>query len=355
MAVIQARKNKKGTTYQVLIRARDGHPPKYKNFPTKQEAKDWAKLEEARRLQETYFPDQAKKKYTLPELIDRYIEEVLPSKPKNARDTKRHLLWWKAKIGKYGLSLISYDLIDKYRKELINKPTEHGKKRNPATVNRYMASLSVVFTYALKQLGWIKENPMFRFTKLKESKGRQRLLTRDECDRLLDSCQQSKNKNLHTIVILAIVTGMRQSEILGLTWDCLDIKSKAIRLKDTKNGHPRSIPLIDEFILFFEELHKKKLPYQTLVFPGRSGLKKISIRRAWDEALMRAEISELHFHDLRHAFCTYASQEEGNPALLAKATGHQTLDMLLRYIREDLSPILKLSESVYKKLIEKEK
>lgn len=60
MAVIQARKNKKGTTYQVLIRARDGHPPKYKNFPTKQEAKDWAKLEEARRLQETYFPDQAK-------------------------------------------------------------------------------------------------------------------------------------------------------------------------------------------------------------------------------------------------------------------------------------------------------
>ena len=148
MAVIQARKNKRGTTYQVLIRARDGHPPKYKNFPTKQEAKDWAKLEEARRLQETYFPEQAKKKYTLPELIDRYIEEVLPSKPKNAKDTKRHLLWWKGKIGKYGLSLISYDLIDKYRKELINSPTERGGKRNPATVNRYMASLSVVFTFA---------------------------------------------------------------------------------------------------------------------------------------------------------------------------------------------------------------
>ena len=98
MAVIQARKNKRGTTYQVLIRARDGHPPKYKNFPTKQEAKDWAKLEEARRLQETYFPEQAKKKYTLPELIDRYIEEVLPSKPKNAKDTKRHLLWGKATV-----------------------------------------------------------------------------------------------------------------------------------------------------------------------------------------------------------------------------------------------------------------
>ncbi len=59
MAVIQARKNKKRTTYQVLIRARDGDPPKYKNCPTK-EAKHWAKLEEARRLHETYFPDEAK-------------------------------------------------------------------------------------------------------------------------------------------------------------------------------------------------------------------------------------------------------------------------------------------------------
>lgn len=354
MATIQARKNKKGTTYQVLIRAKDGHPPIYKNFPTKQEARDWSKLEEARRLQETYFPDQAKKKHTLPELIDRYIEEVLPSKPKNAKDTKRHLEWWKKKIGKYALGLISYDLVDKYRKELITTPTSRGSKRNPATVNRYMASLSVVFTYAIKQLGWLKENPLLRFTKLKESKGRQRLLTRDECDRLLESCQQSKNKKLHSIVVLAIVTGMRQAEILGLTWDCLDLKNKAIRLKDTKNGRPRSVPLIDEFMDFFEKLSEKKLSYQTLVFPGRSGLKKISIRKAWNEALIRAEIYELHFHDLRHAFCTYASQEEGNPALLAKATGHQTLDMLLRYIREDLSPILKLSESVYKKLIKKD-
>jgi hypothetical protein len=65
MATIQPRKNKRGTTYQVLIRTQDGHPPTYRNFPTKQEAKDWAKQEEARRRQETYFPEQAKKKHTL--------------------------------------------------------------------------------------------------------------------------------------------------------------------------------------------------------------------------------------------------------------------------------------------------
>lgn len=351
MAVIQARKNKKGTTYQVLIRARDGHPPKYKNFPTKQEAKDWAKLEEARRLQETYFPDQAKKKYTLPELIDRYIEEVLPTKPKNAKDTKRHLEWWKKKIGKYGLSLISYDLIDKYRKELINKPTEHGKKRNPATVNRYMASLSVVFTYAVKQLGWIKENPMFRFTKLKESKGRKRLLTLEECDRLLKSCKESKNNCLYEIVVLAIVTGMRQSEILGLMWDYFDFENKTILLKDTKNGSDRLVPLVDALFNFFHERFQKKLPHQILVFPGRSGMKKISIRKAWDEALKRAEISGLHFHSLRHAFCSYLSQDEVNIAQIARASGHQDLSQLFRYVQEDPAFLHKLSQRLYTKLI----
>lgn len=353
MATIQARKNKKGTTYQVLIRANDGHPPAYKNFPTRQEAKDWGKLEEARRLKETYFPDQAKKKHTLTELGYRYIEEVLPSKPKNAKDTKRHIEWWIRKIGKYSLSLISYDLIDKYRKELINTPTEHGGKRNPATVNRYMSSLSVVFTFALKQLGWIKENPMFRFIKLKESKGRKRLLTLEECDRLLESCKQSKNKCLYEIVVLAIVTGMRQSEILGLTWDCFDFENKIILLKDTKNGNDRPAPLLEALHAFFYERYQKKLPHQILVFPGRSGLKKISIRKAWDEALKRANISGLHFHSLRHAYCSYLSQNEVNPVQIAKATGHQTIEMLLRYVQEDPSFLHKLSQFVYTKLINK--
>lgn len=142
-----------------------------------------------------------------------------------------------------------------------------------------MASLSVVFTYAVKQLGWIKENPLFRFTKLKESKGRQRLLTRDECDRLLVSCQQSKNKNLHTIVILAIVTDMRQSEILGLTWDCLDMKSKFIRLKDTKNGRSRSVPLIDELYFSLKIFIRKSYPIKLLCFLANLALKKSQLEK----------------------------------------------------------------------------
>ncbi len=75
MATIQKRKNKNKTfSYRVMIRPKDGLPPTYKTFPAYQEAKDWAIEEEARRRQGIYFPEQARKKHALSELIDRYIE-----------------------------------------------------------------------------------------------------------------------------------------------------------------------------------------------------------------------------------------------------------------------------------------
>ncbi len=180
MASIKRRKNKRGISYQVQIRAKDGHAPGGKSFPTLQEARDWAKQEEARRRQETYFPEQTKKKRTLAELIDLYLEEILPSKPKNAKDTRRLLLWWRNEIGQYALNLISYDLIDNCRKKLAQGTTMKGTQRNPATVNRYMAAISVVFTYGFKQRGWLKENPLLRFSKLRESRGRERIPTSEE-------------------------------------------------------------------------------------------------------------------------------------------------------------------------------
>ena len=350
MASIKKRKTSRGISYQAQIRNSDGHPPKGKNFPTLQEAKDWIKDEQARRRQETYFPDQAKKKRILAELIDLYIEEILPSKPKNEIDTKRHLAWWKDKIGKYTLNLISYDLIDKCRKELIQGITTKGTQRNPATVNRYMAALSVVFTYGFKQRGWVKENPLLRFSKLRESRGRERIPTTEELARLFESCKQSKNKNLHSIVILAITTGMRQGEILGLPWDCVDFENKCIHLKETKNGRGRGVPLIDITLRFFQQLNQKKLPNQQLVFPGRNRFEKTSIRKSWDEAVQRAGIEDLHFHDLRHLFCTLASHVAKNTAQLSAAMGHSSSGVTQRYIQDDIEHTRTFSESVAAKL-----
>lgn len=350
MASIKKRKTSKGISYQAQIRNNDGHPPQSKNFPTMQEAKDWVRDEEARRRQETYFPEQGKKKHTLTELIDLYIEEILPSKPKNSKDTKRHLAWWKGEIGKYALNLISYDLIDKCRKDLIQGNTTKGTQRNPATVNRYMAALSVVFTYGFKQRGWLKENPLLRFSKLRESRGRDRIPTPEECDRLFAACKQSRNKHLYNIVILALTTGARLGEILGLTWDCVDLQHNCLHLKETKNSRPRSIPLTDSMAQFFQQLQFTRLTHQQFVFPGRKPFQKTSIRKAWEGACKRAGITNLHFHDSRHFFSTAAAQVAMNTTQLAVATGHKSMQMLLRYTHQDANHTRTLTESVHDKL-----
>lgn len=224
MATIQKRKNQNGTnSYRVMIRPNDGLPTTYKTFPTFQEAKDWSIQEEARRRQGIYFPEQLKKRHTLSELVDRYIELMSSEKVKSAEDILRHLNWWKGKIGKFTLNHITPDLIAKYRKELIEGHTPQGELRTSATTNRYLASLSGVLSYGVKECGWISVNPMLRVSKLKEARGRERVLTKEECERLLSACAQSKSPFLLTVVTLAISTGMRQGEILGLTWDNVDL------------------------------------------------------------------------------------------------------------------------------------
>lgn len=100
----------------------------------------------------------------LGDLIDRYFNIVLPTKLKSARDARRHLNWWKEKLGKYGIQNITPDLIAKCRQELAEGRTPKGDIRSVSTINRYLAALSAVLTYGVKECGWIQDNPCLRVT-----------------------------------------------------------------------------------------------------------------------------------------------------------------------------------------------
>ncbi|NGX40382.1 MAG: Tyrosine recombinase XerC [Candidatus Anoxychlamydiales bacterium] len=352
MATIQKRKNKNKTfSYRVMIRPKDGLPPTYKTFPVYQEAKDWAIEEEARRRQGIYFPDQIKKKQTLSELIDKYIELDLAFKSKSSKDTLRHLHWWKNKIGKFSLNHITPDLIAKHRKELMEGITSKGTQRSPATTNRYLASLSIILSYGVKECGWISINPMLRVSKLKEAKGRDRILSKKECERLLKACSQSKSPFLLPIVTLAICTGMRQGEILKLTWGNINFEQKIISLKETKNGYPRSIPLVGSSFKEVKKIYQNRNPHNPFVFPSKKRFGEISIRKPWETALKKAKIENFRFHDLRHTFATFAAKGGASNLALATAMGHRSLSMLSRYTHMDVTHTKQLSEFVEKTLL----
>lgn len=214
---------------------------KAKTLPTEEEAikwgwKTWDEIENGRVSKESLRDRKLK------EAIDKYIEEMLP--PKSAADVERHLKWWNVRIGHLNLSEITPKLLTDYKNRLLTEPTHQGKKRANATVRHYLISLQCVFQAAIKDWFWIKENPVrdVRKPSIANNSSREPL-TPDECRSLLDACKESKNPYLYYIVLIALFTGMRRGEILGLRWENVDFQKNLIRLKITKNGSPHIVPM----------------------------------------------------------------------------------------------------------------
>ncbi len=343
MASIIERKGVNGAiAYRVDIRLK-GHPAQHATFERKTDAKKWAAQTEAAIREGRYFGTVEAKKHTLADLIDRYTQDVLPSKKTKTQGPQaQQLSWWKARIGSRTLADVTPALIAEQRDALRREPIpstakDQGKAgpertRSPATVNRYLAALSHCFTVAVKEYGWLESNPMMKVTKPKEPRGRVRFLDDDERDRFLTACRESSNGDLYPAVILALSTGARQQEILGLRWPQVDLNRRVATLNDTKNGETRVLPLAGSALELLRERSKVRRLDTDLVFPGHTNpAKPIDLRAPFEAALKRAEITDFHWHDLRHTAASYLAMNGASLAEIAEVLGHKTLSMVKRY------------------------
>ena len=241
MASIRTRQNVDGAvSYTAEIRLK-GFPPQSATFARKTDAKRWAAATETAIRENRYFKSAEAKKHTLAELIDRYIAEILPTKPK-AVSQFHQLNWFKAEIGSYALCDVTTAKLVQCRNQLAGGITEKHKNRlrSPATVNRYLAALSHVFTTAVNDWEWMDESPMRRVKKLSEPRGRVRFLSDDvikngitiagERTRLMQACEAAQSEHLLPIVVLALSTGMRLNEIRFLRWSVVDLQLSKITL-----------------------------------------------------------------------------------------------------------------------------
>ena len=195
MATIERRLSKaSGNTYRAKIRL-SGYPVQSASFERLTDARKWVQQTETAIREGRHFKTTESKRHTLAELIDRYIREVLPTK-KSAKDQVQQLGWWKTAIGSYALADVSPSLLAECRDKLGREITARGKRRSSASVVRYLAALSHTFTIAVKEWGWMEDNPMRKVTKPKESRGRVRFLSDEERTRVLKACHESRNAYL---------------------------------------------------------------------------------------------------------------------------------------------------------------
>lgn len=332
MAYIQERKDKEGKThYRVQIRLR-GHPTTSATFDRKTDAKLWAQQTESAMRDGRHFKTAEAKKHTLGELIDRYIRDVIPTKPKNAAATTAQLLWWKSQIGHCLLSDLTPALIAEQRDILLKGITFKGTIRSPSTVVRYIAALSHSLTVATKEWGWLEESPICKVTKPSEPRGRVRFLNDHERSALLQACKECKNPYLYIAFVLSISTGMRQGELMNLRWENICLFKGRMTLEETKNGDRRVVPLRGHALELLQNFAKGKGQDIGLLFPSKEDPQKpMDLRFPWEQALKKANILNYKWHDNRHSCASYLLMNGASLAEIAEILGHKTLSMVKRY------------------------
>jgi integrase len=332
MARIKTRTATDGTPrYTAEIRLK-GYPAQSATFKRKTDANKWIKTTESAILEGRHFKTTEAKKHTLADLVDRYIKDVLPKKPKQAPAQRPQLERWKFELGSYLLADVTPALIVECRDKLLTEPTPRGEQRTPATVVRYMSALSHAFTVAVNEWQWLENSPMGKVKKPVEPRGRVRYLEEEDRIRLLKACKESPNPLLYPCVILALSTGMRQAELMGLQWQNVNLKDGYLILHETKNGERRRVPLSGHGLDLLHEHAKVRRLDTTLLFPSeRNPQKPIDLRKAYANALRQAEITEFTWHDLRHCTASYLAMNGASLAEIAEILGHKTLQMVKRY------------------------
>lgn len=336
MPTIRERKTTDGILYQVQIRLK-GHPAETASFKRLTDAKRWAQQTEVAIREGRYFKTSEARKRTLEELIDRYTRDRLPQRGRDKETVGPQLEWWKQTLGKYMLSDITPMMIADCRDRLLREPMKKkGEKKEhmigSATVLRYLASLSVCFTYAIRDLGWVDQNPLKDVTKPKLPRGRLRYLSDTERESLLTACKDSTNKALYPVVVIALATGARLSEITNLRWKDVDFQQAVMRLEETKNGERRSVSLATPALQIFKELSKVRKISTDLIFPRADGKAPIDLRKTFARTADKAKLEEnFRFHDLRHTAASYLAMNGASPLEIADILGHKTLSMVKRY------------------------
>ena len=220
-------------------------------------------------------------------------------------------------------------LIEKYKEQRLNTNTLHKRRRSPATVNRELQVLSKVFSMAYDN-GLVETNPMRRVHKLREAPARERYLT-DEEEKRLFAILVGRRAHIRPIVVVALHTGMRQGEILGLTWENVDFEQKTIFVAHTKTGRPRKLPMSEPVEAELRSLKQDAALHEHVFSYARTGLKLTTFRHAWEGACTAARIYGLRFHDLRHTFATRLRARGVHEMDIMSLLGHTTLQMTSRY------------------------
>lgn len=273
-------KRKKGITATVRIKP---HPSQSQTFTTMRDAKAWA--------QELELKLKNEKKWDYNHILfkgvlEEYRDSVSINKKGANRERSRISQLIRIMDVEIPLIDVDFDYLVKYRESRLEEVSS-------MTVRREMQVLSAMFTWCVDTKLYLKKSPMLKVRLPKASDHRERVISDSEVETLLPFL----SRELQSIFLLALETGMRQSEICELEWERIHIDKKYLFLKTTKNGRSREVPLSKTALEILSKLDVKK---SGRVFKYEAKYASYDFMKA----RIKAELFDIVFHDTRHTAAT---------------------------------------------------
>ena len=316
MATIRNRNGR----WHVQVR-RSGSKSVNRTFTIKSDAQLWAREQErAIELDGYDKPNKELLNDTLSDLLRRYELEIAPSK--KSYHVERHYFALLRRQPFANLSLINLRASD-----IQNWINERSNSHQSASTVRIAGIIERVINIAIKNWDYpLAHNPMRKVMKPAITVRPILRLSSNTLQKL-----RSPSSKIGWIVLFALETGMRRSELANLKWPDINLTERLVYVSETKNGYARHVPLSSRSIDAIQHMDVNN----EYVF----GMSANAIRLAWQRLKNTQEIEDVRFHDLRHEAISGMFERGLTMAEVAMLSGHRTVSQLFRYAHADIQKV----------------
>jgi integrase len=315
---------KRANGWQVQIR-KQGYQPISKRFDKKADADIWARVTESEMDRGVFVDHTEAERTTLAEILQRYLTEVSIQKLGFKQEASRIKGVLSRPIASRFLASLKSSDFATYRETRLAVVCG-------TTVNKELNLLGKVIDTARRDWSINMENHVRSIRRPKNNRPRDRRLNEGELELIIHG---TESPTLSSVVLFALETAMRRGELAKAKWTHLQLSQRVLLVPETKTGIPRTIPLSNKAVAALQALPRVN---DVFIF----GLRSESISQAFERACTRADIKDLHFHDLRHEATSRLFEKGLNPMQVSAITGHKTFEMLKRYTHLKAQDLVKL-------------
>jgi len=302
---------------------------------------------------------QARAAMTFSTYLTDHYEPWKLEQHKRGKETIQRLRSVFEDFGALKLSDLTTWTVEKWRTERLKGA--HGKKPKPATVNSHLTMLKAALA---KAVAWklLPTHPLDVKPIKTDKTGRVRYLTPDEDTRLRaaldarDAARRTRREqanvwrrergyaewppdapdHLTSIVIVALNTGLRKSEICQLRWSDVDLVRAQLTVRGTgaKSAQTRYLPLNTEaldVLRSWQQTTDQTDGTSHLFIGTKDGARLYDVKTAWRPVVKAAKLTDFTFHDLRHTFASRLVMASVDLNTVRELLGHADITMTLRY------------------------